>query len=45
MATREQTAAALAAVYDRVRAQLDERQRRLLLGPGRRCWDTAGSGR
>jgi transposase len=32
MATREQTAAALAAVYDRVRAQLDERQRRLLLG-------------
>src|SRR6266536_2274756 len=34
MATREQTAAALAAVYDRVRAQLDERQRRLLLGAG-----------
>src|SRR6266516_4780731 len=34
MATREQTAAALAAVYGRVRAQLDERQRRLLLGAG-----------
>jgi transposase len=34
MATREQTAAALAAVYDRVRAHLDERQRRLLLGAG-----------
>jgi hypothetical protein len=34
MATREETAAVLAAVYDRVRAQLDERQRRLLLGAG-----------
>src|SRR4029450_4451034 len=34
MATREETAAALAVVYDKVRAQLDERQRRLLLGAG-----------
>ncbi len=34
MATREETVAALAAVFDTVRAHLDERQRRLLLGAG-----------
>jgi transposase len=34
MATREATVAALAAVFDTVRAHLDERQRRLLLGAG-----------
>src|SRR6266487_29368 len=44
MATREGTVAALAAVFDTVRAHLDERQRRCCLGPGRRCWDTARSG-
>src|SRR6266540_3029726 len=34
MAIREETVAALAAVFDTVRAHLDERQRRLLLGAG-----------
>src|SRR6266536_2043755 len=34
MAIREGTVAALAAVFDTVRAHLDERQRRLLLGAG-----------
>src|SRR6266511_264076 len=36
MATREGPVAALAAVVDTVRARLDERQRRLLLGAGAR---------